>query len=232
MKLHPGCRFIIAPRFHMSAEVPQRLMLRSAADPHDSRGLASAAWRAPTADERAWLLPPADGPMPEEEANAVVSLFQLPMHLCAAWQQLLEQSASTLAEGKLQGFDLFASRVVEFLAFKKILVADRTHCELIVGNPGQPDVDAGPTQRSGTDTPPRPQLWGGINLGDEDGVIVLCSITGGSDFPMVRLRLGPGEGFRLPPVGVILGSCTDDGHEPNVMLIISHDRRAPVSVHV
>jgi hypothetical protein len=35
------------------------------------------------------------------------------------------------------------------------------------------------------------------------------------------LRLGPGEGFRLPEGGLILDGDATDKHEPDILLLIS-----------
>jgi hypothetical protein len=45
-----------------------------------------------------------------------------------------------------------------------------------------------------------------------------------SDYPPVRLMLRPGEGYRLPPGGLILDGCLEGKQEPDVVLLISHAR--------
>jgi len=45
-----------------------------------------------------------------------------------------------------------------------------------------------------------------------------------SDYPPVRLILEPGEGYRLPHAGLILGGHAGDKQEPDVLLLISHQR--------
>jgi hypothetical protein len=96
-----------------------------------------------------------------------------------------------------------------------------------------------------------PRLWTVVNLGDEDSWLVLIAVpiqalaehlalrhpgrpmptTVGElvgsflrecpDCPPVRLRLGPGEGFRLPSGGLILDADATDKQEPDVLLLIS-----------
>jgi hypothetical protein len=96
-----------------------------------------------------------------------------------------------------------------------------------------------------------PRLWAVVNLGDEDTRLILIAVpirelsaplalrhpgqppppTVGElvgsflrEFPHcppVRLRLGPGEGFRLPSGGLILDADATDRHEPDVLLLIS-----------
>ena len=41
------------------------------------------------------------------------------------------------------------------------------------------------------------------------------------DLPPIRLRLGSGEGFRLPSAGLILDADATDKREPDVLLLIS-----------
>jgi hypothetical protein len=94
------------------------------------------------------------------------------------------------------------------------------------------------------------RLWGGINLGDEAVSVVLVNLaarqlhdllTSGfpdlppaathgelaerflthlPDYPPVRLRLEPGEGYRLPAGGVLVDACTLDMEGPAVLLLI------------
>jgi hypothetical protein len=96
-----------------------------------------------------------------------------------------------------------------------------------------------------------PRLWAVVNLGDEDTQLVLIAVpiqglasqrallhpgqplptTVGElvgwflrefpDGPPIRLRLGPGEGFRLPSGGLILDGDATDKQEPDVLLLIS-----------
>jgi hypothetical protein len=96
-----------------------------------------------------------------------------------------------------------------------------------------------------------PRLWAVVNLGDEDTRLVLIAaviqglaadlalrhpgqplpgtvgelvgrfLRESPDCPPLRLRLGPGEGFRLPPGGLILDGDATDKQEPDVLLLIS-----------
>jgi hypothetical protein len=93
--------------------------------------------------------------------------------------------------------------------------------------------------------PDPPRLWGGVNLGDEATALVFLNLTSpqqeqelqqrgpgaprptsvgelgkawlrtAADYPPVRLRLGPGEGVRLPDDGLILDGCPEDKREPD-----------------
>jgi hypothetical protein len=101
-----------------------------------------------------------------------------------------------------------------------------------------------------------PRLWAVVNLGDEDSRLVLVAVsiqglaadvalrhpdlpqptTVGElvgwflrtfpDIPPIRMRLGPGEGFRLPSGGLILDADATDKQEPDVLLLISEQAPA------
>jgi hypothetical protein len=100
------------------------------------------------------------------------------------------------------------------------------------------------------DEHPRPHLWGAINLGDEQTSVVMINLpcrqlhadlarrfpdrptpeTVGElardflhlspDYPPLRLVLGPGEGYHLPPGGLILDCYLVEKHEPDVLMLI------------
>ena len=95
------------------------------------------------------------------------------------------------------------------------------------------------------------RLWGGINLGDEAVSVVLVNLTAGQihdqlaqrcaglppaatlgelaerfltslpDYPPVRLRVEPGEGYRLPAGGILVDACTLDLEGPAALLLFS-----------
>jgi hypothetical protein len=100
-----------------------------------------------------------------------------------------------------------------------------------------------------TDETTCPRLWGGINLGDEPTALLFINLvvrdllagvtthqqpfspgTVGTlaerflavhpDYPVVRLEIAPGEGFRFPNTGLLVDACTLDKHEPDVLLLV------------
>jgi hypothetical protein len=249
MMLQPGCRFAVAPHFHVPADWPRRLLVGAGVEEADGRFLPRQSWRPPTPGELALLVQEADRPEPSGEPEACVCLFQLPQHLRSEWWQLLDQGAGGLTDGRLPGFEAFADRVGEFLAFKGLPVPEDARCEVVVSNPGLRSLGPGVQARRGS------RLWGGINLGDEETAVVLINLlsrqldaelrrphpdqpapaaVGGlaerflrscSDYPPVRLTLGPGEGYRLPRGGLILGADLEGKQEPDVMLWISREGR-------
>jgi len=50
------------------------------------------------------------------------------------------------------------------------------------------------------------------------------------DYPTVRVRLGPGEGCRLPPGGLILDGDPTGKEEPDMLLLISQEEQPPSRV--
>jgi prolyl 4-hydroxylase len=188
MTLQPGCRFAVAPRFHLRADWARRLLVGTGVEGADSffpRG----PWRPPTDDEMAHLIRSGES-TPPEEPDPVVELFQLPEHLRAGWWQLLERAAGAVGS-RLPGYDAFVARVVEFLAFKGLPVPDGASCDAVVSRPGQRSVRADPETgrqlgmscslfpRTPWPVPEGvrgPRLWGGINLGDEATSVVLINL--------------------------------------------------------
>jgi hypothetical protein len=95
-----------------------------------------------------------------------------------------------------------------------------------------------------------PRLWGGVNLGDESTSLLFINLPASDllaelrrrypdpfaphtlgeladrfltlcpDYPPVRLRIEPGEGYRLPTAGILVDGCTLDKTEPDVLLLV------------
>jgi hypothetical protein len=187
MNLQPGCRFAVAPHFHLAVDWPRRLIVGTGVE--EAGGFfPRGPWRPPTDDELTHLVGCADS-TPAGESAGVVELFRLPEHLRAEWWRLLERAAG--ASGSLPGFDEFVARVAEFLAFKNLPVPEGASCDAVVTRPGQRSVrcDAQTGQPLGmcSSLHPRtpwpvpqgargPRLWGGINLGDEATSLVLLNL--------------------------------------------------------
>ena len=277
MNLLPGCRFAVAPKFHLSADWATRITIGTGVEEADGRFFPRGPWRAPTPGELALLvarepaatplgaLPLLDDPVPPARTDVLndhICLFQIPEHLRDAWWTLVGESAES--GGPVTGFDTFAARVAEFLVFKR-LSGPATQMEVLVTAPGARSIRAdsatgalgglGPTVAPWSAWPvgesAAPRLRAAVNLGDEGMRVVVINLTLSelaaefarrapadpppatvgelvarfsatcSDYPPVRLQLGPGEGCRLPTDGLILDGDATDNEEPAVTLLIS-----------
>jgi hypothetical protein len=151
-----------------------------------------------------------------------------------------------LGGGRLPGFETFVNQVVEFLAFKGLPIPEGARCEAVVSDP----VTSRPGELRCHLAAGAERLWGGINLGEEETSVVMINLSRQqleaelrrrfpddvppvpaaelagqflrrcSDYPAVRLILGPGDGYRLPQGGLILGGYREGKGEPDVMLLI------------
>jgi hypothetical protein len=270
MMLQPGCRFVVAPLFHLPDDWPRRLLIGASVEEADGCFFPLHSWRPPTLDELSLLVRPSSDLPASEELDASVCLFQLPGHLGTEWWNLLEQNAKVLGDCRLPGFEIFVKQVNEFLAFKGLPIPEDANCVVVVSNTGQWSVHRGLKSNRvegmhcsvdsrlpwpSKEAHRRPRLWGGINLGDEEASISFINLpceqlhaelhrrfpdqpspaTVGelaarflrhcSDYPPVRLLLGPGEGCRLPQGGLILGGVVEGMREPDVLLLISQPIR-------
>jgi hypothetical protein len=191
MTLQPGCRFVVAPHFHMSADWPQRLLVSAGIAEADGCFFPLPSWRPPTAEQLSLLVQTPAAPTPPVELEDCVALFQLPGHLGSQWWNLLEHAPGLLGEGRLPGFESFVTQVCEFLAFKSLPVPEGARWDVVVSDCGQWLVSNGPGTNRSTGLRcnlaprvPSPQaiehrwarLWGGINLGDEATSVVLINL--------------------------------------------------------
>ena len=191
MTIQPGCRFVIAPHFHLAADWSRRLLVGAGVEEVNGCFFPLHSWRPPTRDELAVLLRTSEEPTPPEELDTSVCLFQLPGHLRSEWWTRLEQGAGALGETGLPGFETFVRQVVQFLDFKNLPVPEGARCTVIVSNPGQRSVSWRPEShgpgglRSNlapsvpwrrADEPGWPRLWGAINMGDEETSVVVINL--------------------------------------------------------
>ena len=98
-----------------------------------------------------------------------------------------------------------------------------------------------------------PRLLGGVNLGDEAVYLLFVNLPAQQlqaelvrrfpdqpppaavdelarrfllhcrDYPLVRLRIEPGEGYRVPAGGMLIDACTLDMQGPSVMLMVRQE---------
>jgi hypothetical protein len=122
-------------------------------------------------------------------------LFALPGHLRSSSWTMLEQGAAA------DRFDAFASEVGRFLTFKGLPPPEGAVFELVLHGAG------GKLESRG--------LWAVVNLGEAPVVV------GG---PGLRVRLGAGEGGRLPE-GVAADVIAPEGDSPDVLLVVRRPER-------
>lgn len=212
MTLQAGCRFAIAPHFHLPGDWTQRLSVgRGVAEEAGGVFVPRSDWRPPTPDELALLA--RSGDEPEGELQNCICLFRLPEHLGADWWDLLGRAAGNLGHGPLPDFDTFVSRAGEFLAFKGLPIPEGARCDAIVTDPAQRLVrwDREPNRPSGlhpslepsapwpgAEAPHGPRVWGAINLEDESTAVVFINL------PWERLGLELSHRFpdQSPPTTV------------------------------
>jgi len=150
-------------------------------------------------DGAVWRFPGAgerDALVPREAAaadlNGLVLLFTLPGHLRASFWLMLEQQDAR------RDFDAIVSEIVRFLTFKQLPPPEGAVFELIL-------------HRAGAAMEP-PDLWAVINMGDDPVVV---------EVPGLRLRLGAGEGCRLPQ-GIAAEINPPVGELPDVLIRITN----------
>jgi hypothetical protein len=210
MTLLPGVRLVVAPNFHLAVDWPGRLSLGARVEQTAQGPVARPPWRPVSTEEMATLLLDPNGTTTRAELPGCLCLLVLPAHLRAAFWDLLARAP---APGELpaQDFNNFVAETARFLAFKELPVTPGAVFDLVVTQPG-----AAPTLAPAG-------LWGLINLGEDAASVVFLNVPAGevpaTDYPPVRLQLGPGEGIRIP-AGILLGTDGFERDQPDVLLLI------------
>src|SRR5262249_3479552 len=83
MNLQPGCRFIMAPHFHLAADWSRRLLVGAGVEEVNGCFFPLHSWRPPTNDQLVLLPPPSGKPTPPEGLAASLFLVQLPRPLAS-----------------------------------------------------------------------------------------------------------------------------------------------------
>jgi hypothetical protein len=166
--------------------------------------------RPASADEQAMLLLDPSQTTAHAELSSCLCLLALPAHLRAAFWDLLARAPEAGA-GRAEGFGTFVAETARFLDFKQLPVPAGAVFDLVVTRPG-------PAPSLSTAA-----LWGLINLGEAAASVVFLNVPASevpaTDYPPVRLQLGPGEGARVPAgILICVGECERD--QPDVLLLI------------
>jgi hypothetical protein len=189
----PGYRFVVAPHFHVPGDWAARVQLGT-----------STSWRAATGSELDQMVHDPAAPLSREALDASLCLFALPRHLHEGFWRLLEQ-ARERGDFSAKGFDAFVAEVARFLAFKQMSPPVGAVFDLVVN---QPD--------SSCDLTGEMPVWGLIHLGEGAASIVLSP---GPDLPLLRIRIDPGEGVRLP-AGLPVACGEADPASPELFLVV------------
>jgi hypothetical protein len=224
---------VVPPLFRLSVDWSVRLRIASGVERVGDGWVAIDDWRSPTELEQNLLAPVSFAEPLTSILPDCLCLFALPNHLYTRWRQLLETAAATAGK-EWDGFDAFVGAVGEFLAFKEMPFPTDAAGELLLSQPGLRSLGAA-DGRTGLTFSVDSGLWAVVNLGEESTSIVYSNLPGdavsradaadhfaaaNSDYPLVRLRIDPGEGVRLPAAGILMDGCTLDQDGPDVRLMI------------
>jgi hypothetical protein len=129
-----------------------------------------------------------------DQLSGLILLFALPGHLRASFWVMLEQ-AETGGD-----FGAFAAEVGRFLTFKQLPPPEHALFELVLHGAG------GKIEPDG--------LWAILNMSDDSADVCL---------PGLRLRLGAGEGCRLPE-DIVAEVIPPENGDPDVLLLVRRPR--------
>lgn len=216
----PGCQILVAPNFPPLADWSHRVRLSSGVTIEGDHAFPRPPWREPTADELATLVRDPNLPLTQADLDASLALLTLPQHLMTVWWQLLEQATGA---GGLVGFDGFLRQVCDFLTFKNLLLQEELAGEVIACPPGRSSLRTDPATNAPSGLGSSRPLWGLINLGDEADLVFVnarVDLDADPDYPVVALRLNPGEGCRLPDAGILCDSHNPEPDSAQVWLML------------
>jgi len=244
VNLAPGFLLQVAPRFHVAALWPTRLEIGSGIEPTPAGFFPRDAWRAPSAEELD-LLTAVTSPA-EALSPSHAGLFALPSHIVDRWWQAVDDEGA--ASGA--AFERFVHETVDFFRFKQMPLPDSCSFDVRVSRAGQRSTRLDTSGRflSGlafADAPGcRTVAW--ANLGDEDARLVYLnlpldtlrpraratSIAAGdevlarfceaeAEYPLIRLRLGPGEGLWFPHAPIAHDGDTQEKLDLDAVLTLS-----------
>jgi hypothetical protein len=196
MTLQPGYRLAVAPKFHLDANWSTRVSVGVGLEEVGGQFFPRGPWRASTQDELAVLISTTEQHVHKADSLQVsgqeqvpasgsttdgVCLFQIPEHMRSAWWSLLDAVADSGAP--MQGFDEFAAKVSEFLAFKRLTVPGSLQMEVIVTAAGARTIRRDPETGQGSGLGSTIAPWAAWPLHESDAVPRLCALVNLGDEP-------------------------------------------------
>lgn len=227
--LEAGYRVGVAPNFAVRTDWPARLAVNSGSEPSGAVVVPKPDWRPVGAAELALLTAP--GPTASQ-----VSLFHLSDELRARWWKTAEALGMA---GDSDAYPAYAREVVEYLRAQGLPAPADTAAEAVVTAPDRR------TTRDGLDGSVDVRRGGGliagVNLGDEPTAVVFLNLPPAAmraktpaqdrwlaktflaahpDYPLVKVRLDPGEGYWLPAAGAVFDHWTLGQNEVGVLIVL------------
>lgn len=225
--LQPGYRVGVAPGFDVPADWFSRLAVNAGTEAEGNLLVARANWRSVRENELAALTQPTP-------SESQLSLFRLSEELRQRWWKTAE---SIGLAGDSDAYPAYAREVLDYLRTMALAVPADAACEAMITAPGQRTTRGG--LEFSVDVRRGGGIIGGVNLGDEPTFLVFVNLppaamkakcpsqdrwlaktflTECPEYPLVRLRLDPGDGYWLPPAGVVLDHSTEGQKEVGVIL--------------
>lgn len=205
MTLQAGLQILATPYFPPVTDWPARLRLSSGVDIRGDHAFAREPWREPTPEECGLLVRDADLPLPQADFDAALAVWSLPRRLVTLWWQLLEQ---TTPGRPVPEFDRYLLEVCDFLAFKNLLPRPGLRAEVVALPAGHPSLCVDPQTNQPAGLGWTSDLWGMVHLGDGPAEIHFLNhpvdLDADPSYPVVSLRLEPGEAIRLPATSLLL----------------------------
>jgi hypothetical protein len=214
--LKPDLRVAQAAHFRLTRPLADRLRLSTGVVLDPGGIFPRDDWRPPSADELALLTAP-DG-----DADALV-LFSIPEHLHRLWWEVAA-AEGTDVDMSGPAFQSFAAELLAFLRFKQLPMPPVCALEVVLTPPGQPSTRPGMGGLLAEQ--PFAGMLGAVNLGDEESALVFLNhspaqrFTPVGDYRLVKVALGPGEGYWLPPGRIIHDGDTRGCSEIDVQLVL------------
>jgi hypothetical protein len=239
VELRAGITLGVAPQFHARSGWTERLRLNGGVERVGARFQPRRDWRPLAPDEVTQLVdeePPAAAPLR-------TSLFVLPAWLRAAWWDQVDQTSYERFARELLGFLRFKALPLPALCEVRVTVS-RPGQTGTRSNPTTGDLSG----LAPTPSMPGAAEVAAINLGDEATHVVLLNLPPGAmagllgadiapvlplaelvprffearaAYPLVRIRLDPGEGLWLPAEDVIHDGWTCEKRDLDIVLTIA-----------